>query len=99
MFAVLYRWKVSKGREKAFQSAWLLLASAIQEIAPMEATLHRDESGIFYAYTTWPSRRDWEKTAEIPAVDETARSVLLDCVEDGLVPVLMESVETLKSSV
>jgi len=65
MFAVIYRWKILRGREAQFEEGWRAGTAAIaREFGGWGSRLHRGEDGVFVAYAQWPDRATWERAME-----------------------------------
>lgn len=53
--AILYRWRVTPGRDDEFRSAWLEGTRLIHKrCASYGARLHKGEDGLFWSYARWP---------------------------------------------
>ncbi|WP_420213798.1 antibiotic biosynthesis monooxygenase family protein [Janthinobacterium fluminis] len=56
MHAIYFRWKVTSGREREFERAWLELTQLIRdERGGLGSRLHRCADGHYFAYAQWPS--------------------------------------------
>jgi len=62
-FIVIYRWRVHEDRDAEFRLAWTQLTAAMREYRGSHGSrLTRDESGIYVAIASWPSRDAWSAT-------------------------------------
>ncbi len=62
MFAVVYTWKVSEGREQQFIDAWSELTLIIrQDLGGLGSCLHQGVDRTWFAYALWPSEKEWKK--------------------------------------
>jgi len=62
-FTVLYKWKVSVGREADFLKIWKDLEASTKQLYPtyLGARLHLDSDQYMTAYAVWSTKTDWEK--------------------------------------
>ncbi len=86
MFAVIYRFRVTKGKEDDFLSSWKeLTGMLIQYEGGLGSRLHKTkEPGEYIAYARWPDRSMWAQQPKLnlPPEAETARNVMRNaCVE------------------
>ncbi|MEN0653018.1 MULTISPECIES: antibiotic biosynthesis monooxygenase [Hyphobacterium] len=54
--AVLYRWRITPGKEAEFRAAWVEGTKLIHEkCGSYGARLHEGADGLFWSYARWPS--------------------------------------------
>lgn len=54
-YAMLYRWRIKPGREKAFAAAWAGVTERLLDAGSLGSRLHRGNDGCWYGYAQWPS--------------------------------------------
>ena len=99
-FCVIYRARVHPDKEAKYVAAWSRLTRLIRsERGGLGSRLHRGSDGIWYAYAQWASAEARAAAFSLPSVDPVAQAdvadsivesfpeILLDPVEDQLVPV------------
>lgn len=61
MFAAIYRWRVTPGREDDFRRGWLLTSRTVrEEFGSLGSRLHVAGDGLFVSYGRWAQREDRE---------------------------------------
>lgn len=96
--AILYRWRVTPGREDEFRSAWLEGTRLIHKTcASYGARLHQGEDGLFWSYARWPDEaarkacfdahdffsRDCFRTMQA-CIEERFDDIVLSVTDDAL---------------
>ncbi|WP_055640271.1 antibiotic biosynthesis monooxygenase [Streptomyces venezuelae] len=62
MFAMVYRWRVSPGKEQLLIDGWHRVTMAIhQECGSYGSRLHKADDGTWVAYARWPDRETRER--------------------------------------
>lgn len=99
MFAVIYKNKIKKDKEKIFVQAWKVIAQHfINHRGALGSSLHKTEDGFWLVYSRWPTRamRDasWGDNKEI-LPEEIMRAIeeLKACQEEQYPEICMEIVE------
>jgi len=98
--AILYRWRLKRGREAEFRAAWAEGTRLIhQRCKSYGARLHEGEDGLFWSYALWPSEdvrkacfadQDWFsqdcfKTMQA-CIEERFDEIRLTLTDDALTP-------------
>lgn len=99
-FCVIYRARVHPGKEDQYVAGWSRLTSLIRsERGGLGSRLHLGHDGIWYAYAQWASAEARTAAFNLPSVDPAAQAqvadaiseyfpeILLDPIEDQLVPI------------
>ena len=99
-FCVLYRARIHPDKEANYVAAWSRLTRLIRsQRGGLGSRLHRGNDGIWYAYAQWASAEARTSAFDLPSVDPAAQAdvadaiieyfpeILLDPIEDQLVPV------------
>lgn len=99
-FCVIYRARVAREKEQQYVAAWSRLTRLLRsERGALGSRLHRGTDGLWYAYAQWASAEARAAAFRLPSVDPQAEAevvdaileyfpeILLDPVEDQLVPV------------
>ena len=90
-FAVIYRWRLKRGREGEFRSAWERLTKAIcKERGGRGSRLHRADDGTWLAYAHWPERARWERARELESPDKQAAAQMRSCIDEAMPPLPLE---------
>jgi heme-degrading monooxygenase HmoA len=59
VFAVIYRWRVSPGREEDFIRGWRLVSEAVkEEFGSLGSRLHVSDDGLYISYGRWRAPED-----------------------------------------
>lgn len=100
-FCVIYRARVHPDKEEKYIAAWSRLTRLLRsERGGLGSRLHRGNDGIWYAYAQWASAEARAEAFKLSSVDPAAESdvvdsiveyfpeILLDPIEDQLVPML-----------
>lgn len=99
MFAVIYKFRVIKGKEDDFLRSWKALTEMlIQYEGGLGSRLHKTkEPGEYIAYARWPDRSIWAQQPKhnLPPEAETARTVMRNACEDISTLFELEIVEDL----
>jgi hypothetical protein len=79
MFAIIYRFDVRAGQEKAFEKTWHQLTQLIYEHeGSLGSRLHKDVSGSYIAYAQWPDKMAWEAAGDkLPIAANDIRDAML----------------------
>ena len=73
MLIVIYRWKLTEGREEVFRQGWYEMTESIYRTrGSMGSRLHRAEDGTWVAYAQWPDEETWRKAREAGTANEAA---------------------------
>ncbi|PSJ22220.1 hypothetical protein CVH10_09120 [Halomonas sp. ND22Bw] len=88
-FYVLYRFKVTPGKEQAFKEGWCRMTEAIREQrGGLGSRLHYSESGWWMAYAKWPSRQAWESSRRLSdSPDSEAAELMAQSIQERLSPI------------
>jgi hypothetical protein len=89
MHAIYFQWKVTSGRERDFEHAWLELTELVRdERGGLGSRLHRCSDGHYFAYAQWPSELVWAAQAEPTPRMVELRNQMLEFAElvDGPLP-------------
>jgi heme-degrading monooxygenase HmoA len=86
MFAVIYRFRVVKGKEDDFLRSWKELTEMlVQYEGGLGSRLHKtNEPGEYIAYARWPDRGMWAQQPKLnlPPEAETARIGMRNACEE-----------------
>jgi len=98
-FIVLYRWKLHPGAEAAFAEAWAVATRRLLALGSKGSRLHRGSDGLWYSYAQWPSEEGRQRAFSASsgmdsanrekmcaAIAEELPEIILECVEDHLLP-------------
>ena len=96
MFIALYRWRVREGGEQSCMEGWHKRTQEIyQRHGSLGSRLHRAEDGTWVAYAQWPDRRTYDAAQSVPVIDEEARAMFRESVEEFYPDIYMEVVDDL----
>ena len=97
VFAIIYKWKVTQGKEKEFERLWRESTLIImKEYNSLGSSLHKTTDGYYMAYARWPKLTMWNKmmkeydsTEEIndfweKYVREVQDPIILQLIDDKL---------------
>ncbi len=74
MFIAFYRWKLKRGKERQFRTAWTKVTLAIRkDCGSLGSRLHKAEDGTWAAYAQWPSKKLWKACRTLDAKTDIAR--------------------------
>lgn len=97
-FAVLYRWRLTPGREEDFQVAWERLTRGIAaERGGLGSRLHRGADGVWWAYAQWPSEERWRAAQSHDPVDPESSERMGEAILERFEPILLRPVADLLS--
>lgn len=95
-FAVLYRWRLTPGREEEFQVAWERLTRGIREQrGGLGSRLHRGTDGIWWAYAQWPSEDRWRAAQALGPVDAESSARMGEAILERFEPIVLRPVADL----
>lgn len=83
MFAVIYSFKVKKGRDKDFIKGWESLTKLIYQYeGSLGSRVHSLGEGKYLAYAQWPSKEIWANAgSKIPESADEFRLLMKDSCE------------------
>jgi len=82
-YALLFRWKVKKGRERAFAAAWEEVTRDLLAQNSRGSVLFRAGDGTFCAIARWPDVQTRE-AANIDMRVIGARAAMAEAIEESL---------------
>jgi quinol monooxygenase YgiN len=94
---VLYRWKLKKGAEERFVSAWTAITEHyLANFGSLGSRLHSGSDGVWYAYAQWPSE-EARQNAFLGSDLEDAAAQMAECIEERFPEVFLDvAVDRLK---
>jgi quinol monooxygenase YgiN len=96
MFIALYRWKVKEGHEKNFRKGWHKRTEEIYQLAgSLGSRLHQAEDGTWVAYAQWPDRQTYDAARSVPVIDEEAREMFRESIEEAYPDIYMNVADDL----
>jgi quinol monooxygenase YgiN len=96
MFIALYRWKVKPGHEKNFQEGWHRRTKEIyRQCGSLGSRLHHAEDDTWVAYAQWPDRQTYDAADNIPVIDNEARKLFRDSIEEAYPDIYMSVIDDL----
>lgn len=84
MFAVIYKFQVKEGAEKAFIEAWEQLTHLIRDTEKSGGSrLHKLKGLDYIAYAKWDARSHWENAgSSLPSEADKWRKQMRESCED-----------------
>lgn len=96
MFIALYRWKVKPSHEKNFQEGWHRRTKEIyRQCGSLGSRLHHAEDDTWIAYAQWPDRQTYDAADSIPVIDNDARKLFRDSIEEAYPDIYMSVIDDL----
>jgi len=90
-FVILYRWRIEPDQEERFARHWSDLMALYQQLfGAVGGRLHQTETGLWIAYTEWPSREQYFLAIERGIPDEAIAEAMNEAVRERLEPEFME---------
>jgi heme-degrading monooxygenase HmoA len=89
--AVIYKWKVTKGKEKEFEKFWNESTLTIMKTySSLGSSLHKDSQGNYVAYARWNKIEQWKKMTEEYESTEEIESFWLKHVKQLQDPIILQ---------
>lgn len=79
--AVLYRWRLKRGCEEAFITAWSEVTRALLDAGSLGSRLHLGDDGLWYGYAQWPDAQARADAFEKNVSPEAGRRMRAAIVE------------------
>lgn len=97
MYAVIYEFKVKKGKDADFIDAWEAMTELIyKNEGSLGSRLHLEQPGVYIAYAQWPSQYVFEHPGNhIPEIANEIREQMRNCCSEITTLHTMEQVSDL----
>lgn len=93
-FCVIYRARVHPDKEAQYIAAWSRLTMLIRtQRGGLGSRLHRGNDGLWYAYAQWESAEKRAAAFAMPAVDPAAQADMADAIIESFPEILLDPVE------
>ncbi|MBC3870829.1 antibiotic biosynthesis monooxygenase [Undibacterium oligocarboniphilum] len=95
-FAVIYRWRLHKGKEHEFVTAWTRISELFYlHHGSLGSRLHRGSDGIWYSYAQWPDAEARTLAFNAPSVDPEASVLIKTCIAESFPEIVLDPVSDL----